>query len=244
MSCADGVRPGHPLHVAIIPGGSARWAELRGLARAAGFGFGVQALRRLVRAAPACGIGTLSVLGFSAGDWSRPRSEVEYLFNLLKEFLLEEAPRYARRGVRVEVFGRRERIPATLRAAIETAERATASCHRLRFRLAVDYSAREAVLRAACRLYTALEISPDAFRRLLAGAAHHNSAPPDVDLLIHTGGEKRLDDFLLWECAAAEIQFSRKLWPEFTGEDLRTTVARLRVPFRTAGRLPALAAAS
>jgi undecaprenyl diphosphate synthase len=201
-------------------------------------------LRRVVRAAPACGVETLTVLGFSTRDWYRPQAEVEYRFSLLKEFLWEEAPRYARRGVRVEVVGRRERIPSSLREAIDDAERATAGCHRLRFRLAVDYSAREALLRAACRLYTSLEISLEAFGRLLAGAADHNSAPPSVDLLIRTGGQKRLDDFLLWEAAQAEVCFSTKLWPEFTAKDLRAAVTQMCARHARSRLVPALAVAS
>lgn len=231
------------LHVALVPGGSACWAETRGLPRSAGYGFGIQTLRRIVRAAPACGIETLTVLGFSTGDWSRPQPEVEYLFSLLKEFLLEEAPRYACRGVRVEVLGRRDRIPGSLREAIEAAEHATAGCHRLRFRFAVDYSAREALLRAACRLYTSLEISVESFGRLLVGAVHRESAPPDVDLMVCTGGGQRLNDFLLWESAHARVHFSTKLWPEFTAADLRAAVAQLRACPRHAGLVPALTAA-
>lgn len=231
------------LHVALVPGGSARWAETRGLPRPAGYGFGIQTLRRIVRVAPAYSIETLTVLGFSARDWNRPQAEVEYLFSLLKEFLLEEAPRYARRGVRFEAIGRRERIPGSLREAVEAAERATAACHRLRFRLAVDYSAREALVRAACRLYTSLEVSEEAFGRLLVSTGHQDSAPPDVDLMVCTGGEQRLNDFLLWESAHARVHFSTKLWPEFTAADLRAAVAQLRACPRHAGLVPALAAA-
>ncbi|MCL6565800.1 MAG: di-trans,poly-cis-decaprenylcistransferase [Acidobacteriia bacterium] len=217
--------PSHRLHVALRPGGSRRWARRRELPAALGYGFALDVLRRLVPAAPACGIGTLTVLGCSARIWQQPSAETEFLFDLLREFLREEAPRWARRGIRVEVIGRRDRIPHGLRQSIAEAESATCQGGRLRFRLAVDYSAREALLRAACRLYTSLEISPDAFGRLLAASARAEPVP-DVDLLIATGGQHRLDDFLLWESAHAELHFTPKLWPDFTLEDLRRAVAQ------------------
>lgn len=215
--------PPHRLHVALRPGGSRRWARRRELPAPLGYGFALDTLRRLVLSAPSCGIGTLTVLGCSVRIWQRPRAEAEFLFDLLREFLQEEAPRWACRGIRVEVIGRRDRIPRGLRQSIAEAELATGSGDRLCFRLAVDYSAREALLRAACRLYTSLEVSPDAFGRLLAASARSESVP-DVDLLICTGGRHRLDDFLLWESAHAELYFTPKLWPDFTREDLRSIV--------------------
>ncbi len=221
--------PPHRLHVALRTGGSRRWARRRELPAPLGYGFALDALRRLVLAAPVCGIGTLTVLGFSVRIWQQPRAEAKFLFDLLREFLREEAPRWARRGIRVEVIGRRDRIPHGLRQSIAEAESATCQGDRLWFRLAVDYSAREALLRAACRLYTSLEISPDAFGRLLAASARAESVP-DVDLLIYTGGRHRLDDFLLWESAHAELYFTPKLWPDFTREDLRCAVAQLCGP--------------
>ncbi|MCL6480435.1 MAG: di-trans,poly-cis-decaprenylcistransferase [Firmicutes bacterium] len=212
------------LHVALRPGGSRRWARARALPEPLGYGFALDALRRLVRAAPSCGIGTLTVLGCSVRIWQLPSAEAEFLFDLLREFLREEAPRWARRGIRLEVIGRRDRIPHGLRQAIAEAESATSCGDRLRFRLAVDYSARETLLRAACRLYTALEVSPQAFGQWLAGGARREPVP-DVDLLIGTGGRPCLDDFLLWESARAELYFTPKLWPDCTPEDLRSAVA-------------------
>ncbi len=217
--------PHRRLHVALRPGGSRRWAIARELPAPLGYGFALDALRRIVRAAPACGIGTLTVLGCSVRIWQQPSAEAEFLFDLLREFLREEAPRWARRGIRVEVIGRYDRIPHGLRQAIAEAESATNRGDRLRFRLAVDYSARETLLRAACRLYTALEVSPDAFGQLLAAGARREPIP-DVDLLIGTGGRPCLDDFLLWESAHAELYFTPKLWPDFTRDDLRGAVAR------------------
>src|SRR5713101_8215804 len=188
------------LHTAVIPDGNGRWACARGLPREAGHRAGVEAVRRVVRAAPGLDIGTLTFFAFSSANWERPQGEVRGILHLLEEYLRGDAGDWAETGVRVRILGRRDRLPAGLRAAAETAERATAGGAELELRLALDYSAREAILRSACRLYTALEISPDAFARLLEGrdAGPEARPAPNVDLLIRTGGEQRLSDFLLW----------------------------------------------
>lgn len=226
------------LHVAIIPDGNGRWAATRGLPRTAGHQAGVEAVHRMVEAAPDLGIGTLSLYVFSADNWERPRSEVFGLFALLNRFLESQASHFQEMGVRVNVIGRRDRLPRELRHAVTAAEKLTASGRRLHLRLAVDYSAQDAILRAACRMISSLEISRREFARVL-GTSNYNDGPaPDVDLMVRTGGEQRLSDFLLWESAYAELFFSPKLWPDFQASDLQTALEEFQRRERRFGRIP------
>jgi len=204
------------LHVAVIMDGNGRWAARRGLPRAAGHRAGADAVRRVVEAAPDQGVAALTLFAFSADNWKRPASEVAALMRLFARHLHTETPRLVENGVRLEVVGRRDRLPAPLVTAIRAAERATAAGTRLRLRLAVDYSARAAI----------------ADRHIL----------PDVDLLIRTGGEQRLSDFLLWECAYAELYFSEIMWPDFTVADLADALRAFHARQRRFGGLPEAAA--
>lgn len=236
-----GTVPTGKLHAAIILDGSGRWAVARGKPRAVGHAAGVEAVRRTIAAAPGIGISTLTLFAFSSNNWERPSRETAALMELLERFLRSDAAELARAGVRVNIIGRRDRLPISLRAAIEAAERVSAGGIRLHLRLALDYSAREAILRAACRMYAATEISQESFAKLLGGAVH-DAPSPDVDLLIRTGGEQRLSDFLLWECAYAELIFLPKLWPEFSAADLADAVREYHRRERRFGRLPEAAA--
>jgi undecaprenyl diphosphate synthase len=228
------------LHVAIIMDGNGRWARARGLPRAAGHRAGVEAARRVVQAAPGLGIGTLTLYTLSADNWQRPPAEVAALLRLLHDYLLAETDRCVAHGVRLTVIGRRERLPRGLREAIEAAESATAAGRALYLRLAVDYSSREALFRAACRFYKVTEVSQASFAAVLAEV--NRDAAPDVDLLIRTGGEQRLSDFLLWESAYAELIFTSRMWPDFSAADLETAVAEFHARERRFGRLPDAAA--
>jgi undecaprenyl diphosphate synthase len=226
--------------VAIIMDGNGRWAQARGLPRLAGHRRGADAVRRVVEAAPALGVRTLSLFAFSGDNWKRPRPEVVGLFALFRRYLAAETPELARRGVRLSVMGRRDRLPAPLRTAVGMAERVTAPGRRLHLRIAIDYSSRAAIERAAA---SAGGPARPGFARRLA-AACGGGAAPDVDLLIRTGGERRLSDFLLWESAYAELVFLARPWPEFTGTDLARAVREFRSRERRFGGLPARAAAS
>lgn len=230
------------LHVALILDGNGRWATSRGLPRAAGHRAGAEAVRRVVDAAPGLGIGTLTLYAFSSDNWQRPAGEVASLMRIFQEFFAGELQGWVERGVRLTVLGRRERLWPMLRAVIEAAERATAGGERLHVRLALDYSSRDAILRAACRMYLATEISREAFTRLLTGTPTGAAPPPDVDLLIRTGGERRLSDFLLWESAYAELVFLDKMWPEFVVDDLAGALQQFAERDRRFGRVPEAAA--
>ncbi len=230
------------IHVAILMDGNGRWAAARGMARSAGHRAGVEAVRGVVRAAPGLGIGTLTLYAFSADNWHRPAREISTLLELVEDFLVKEAERLAASGVRIRVIGRRDRLHPSLVAAIEAAERITAGGRALDLRLAVDYSARESILRAACWMLSSLEISQREFSRLLGNVTHAGGPAPDVDLVIRTGGERRLSDFLLWECAYAELVFTSRMWPDFDAADLEAAVQEFSSRDRRFGRLPEAAA--
>jgi len=205
-----------PLHVAMVMDGNGRWATRRGLPRTAGHRAGAQAVRPLVEAAPGLGIGALTLFAFSADNWKRPANEVSALMRLFARHLRTETPRLIKNGARLEIVGRRDRLPGPLVAAMETAEMATAGGTRLHLRLAVDYSARWAI----------------ATGHLL----------PDVDLFIRTGGEQRLSDFLIWESAYAELHFTERMWPEFGAMELAAAIEEFRTRERRFGTVPTAAA--
>jgi undecaprenyl diphosphate synthase len=237
---------GDGLHVACIMDGNGRWARARGLARTFGHRAGAEAVRRVVEAAPGCGIGTLTLYAFSADNWGRPPREVSLLMRLLRRYLETETEKLIERGVRLSVVGRRDRLTPALRAAIERAEVLTAAGRALRLRIAIDYSSREAILRAARVLNSERRstsiVTREEFASLLGRAVHDDVPARDVDLLIRTGGEQRVSDFLLWESAYAELYFTRLMWPDFTADDLATAVAEFHGRERRFGCVPAAAA--
>ena len=205
------------LHVAIIMDGNGRWATARALPRTAGHRAGADAVRRVVEAAPRLDVGTLTLFAFSSDNWKRPTREVATLMRLFHRYLASEAAALQENGVRLSVIGRRDRLAAPLVRQIVAAERLTADGRRLHLRLAVDYSAREAIQRSV---------------------REPSAVGPDVDLLIRTGGERRLSDFLLWECAYAELHFTDKRWPDFEAADLERAIADFHGRERRFGALP------
>jgi undecaprenyl diphosphate synthase len=230
------------LHVAIIMDGNGRWATARGLPRLAGHRAGALAVRRTVEAAPRCGVRTLTLYAFSSDNWQRPPSEVSTLMQLFRDYLRKRTRDCVRHGVRISVIGRRDRLAPALVDAVVAAEKATSAGRALHLRIAVDYSARDAILRAAHRWKGAHEPSRQQFSCLLAEANHCPASAPDVDLLIRTGGEQRLSDFLLWESAYAELYFTPRMWPDFEGADLEAAVNDFHARDRRFGRLPQAAA--
>ena len=221
------------LHAAIIMDGNGRWAVSRGLPRIAGHRAGVEALRRIVETASDYGIGTLTVYAFSSDNWRRPIPEVSALMKLFHSYLRREQARCLQNGVRVSVIGRRDRLPRMLLPVIESCEKETAAGNKLHLRIAVDYSSRDAILSAAAKL------KKNATRDDLATAL----GGQDVDLMIRTGGEKRLSDFLLWECAYAELVFTPVMWPDFTPSDLASAIEEFHSRQRRFGAVPTAALA-
>ena len=225
------------LHVGIIMDGNGRWAVRRGLSRLRGHEAGVEAIRRVVEAAPKQGIGTLTLYAFSTDNWRRPKAEVAALMTLLRFYLANEVQSLVKNGVRLKVIGRRDRLPDGIAAAIGRAEQATAQGRTLNLRIAVDYSARDAILNAAARLAGAAGApTRQQFSDLVTGEADLR----DVDLIIRTSGEQRLSDFLLWEGAYAELHFTETMWPDFDAEHLAEAVSAFHHRERRFGGLDAL----
>jgi undecaprenyl diphosphate synthase len=223
------------LHIGIIMDGNGRWATRRCLPRLAGHEAGVEAVRRVVEAAPKHGIGTLTLYAFSSDNWRRPKAEVAALMKLLRFYLKDEIDTLARNAVRLTVIGRRDRLPDGLASEITRAEALTATGDALHLRVALDYSARDAILAAAARIAGPADLTRAGFARLVTG----EPGLRDVDLIIRTSGEKRLSDFLLWESAYAELHFTERMWPDFGAHDLAEALASFRRRERRFGGLQA-----
>ena len=223
------------LHVGIIMDGNGRWAKRRHQPRLRGHEAGVEAIRRVVEAAPDQGVGTLTLYAFSSDNWRRPPAEVAALMGLLRFYLARETETLVRNGVRLRVIGRRDRLPDGIADAIGDAEAATADGDVLNLRVAIDYSARDAILNAALNAAGIAHLTRETFSQLVTGEA----ACRDVDLIIRTSGEKRLSDFLLWESAYAEFYFTETMWPDFAGEHLAQALDAFHRRERRFGGLPA-----
>jgi undecaprenyl diphosphate synthase len=199
-------------------------------------------VRKIVEAAPDCGIGMLTLYAFSADNWARPSREVALLMRLFRRYLVAETDRCVTNDVRMRIIGRRDRIPSELLRAIQVAEDATRQGTRLELRIAVDYSARDAMVRAMDRLRGVGQITRENLSRAMCDVDHWTGECRDVDLLIRTGGEQRLSDFLLWECAYAELYFTDRRWPDFSPADLEHAVQEFHSRERRFGTVPAAAA--
>jgi len=232
------------MHAALIMDGNGRWAEARGWPRERGHQAGAAAVRRVVRAAARLRVATLTLYTFSSDNWSRAPGEVAALLALLRLYLGSEREELARAGVRLTVIGSRQRLPVELQAAIANAEAATRDGTGLHLRLAIDYSARAVIATAAAaagsRWTPGLAPAPELMQRLIAASLESDAGP--VDLLIRTGGEQRLSDFLLWESAYAELYFTRTPWPEFGSGHLRRALAAFTRRQRRFGAIAGLAA--
>ena len=231
---------GKGLHVAIIMDGNGRWATRRGLPRVAGHRAGVAAARRVVEHAPDIGVRCLTLYAFSSDNWRRPAAEVQRIFWLLRAFLRLETDRMREKGARLQVIGRRDRLPKPVLQAIEKAEWSTAAGRRIHVRVAIDYSSRDAIVRAAARAAMRLgeedAPSPELLGPMVMQTLTGDSG--EVDLLIRTGGEKRLSDFLLWESAYAELLFTERMWPDFDETDLDGAIEEFRHRERRFGGVP------
>ena len=238
---SDTHRPGEGLHVALIMDGNGRWAKARSLPRTAGHREGAKAVRRTVEAAVELGVETLTLYAFSSDNWQRPREEISALMRLLETYLKKETDRCVKNGVQLSVIGRRDRLDPRIVRGIERSEARTQGGTKLHLRIAIDYSAREAIAAAAALVEDSRDHSPQHFSYLLNRAIHSDPPAPDVDLLIRTSGEQRLSDFLLWECAYAELYFTAQLWPDFGKEDLITALEEYQRRERRFGRVPSTA---
>jgi undecaprenyl diphosphate synthase len=202
------------MHVAIIMDGNGRWATRRHLPRTAGHKAGAKAVDAVVAAAARRRIDMLTLYAFSGANWRRPAGEVDALMRLFRRYLLSQTPRCVAQAIRVNVIGRRDRLSGELREAIERSEAATSRGCGMQLRIAVDYSAQYSLMEA-CRRAPLHELDRQQFLQRLGEIDHATLPLSEVDLLIRTGGEKRLSDFLLWECAYAELYFVDCMWPDF-----------------------------
>ncbi|MFB3923415.1 MAG: polyprenyl diphosphate synthase [Terriglobia bacterium] len=226
------------LHVAIIMDGSGRWAVSRGLPREEGHRAGTAAVRRAVEAARVAGIGTLTLFAFSGDNWRRPSAEVANLMHVFEEYFRRDLPHWRATGTRASVIGRRDRLGYPLLDAVEDAEAETSDGLGLHLRIALDYSGRNSILQAARQLRRkCIEPTRELFAQFLGEVSNSGGPSPDVDLLIRTGGEKRLSDFMLWECAYAEMIFTDQLWPDFEAIDLEAALEEFHGRDRRFGRI-------
>jgi undecaprenyl diphosphate synthase len=214
------------MHIAIIMDGNGRWALNRGLPRRQGHRAGADAVNRIVEAAARQGIGTLTLYAFSADNWRRPKEEVRSLLELLRRYLLSQTSRCLEHSIRLNVIGRRDRLDASLCRAIDWSEAVTAECSGMHLRIAVDYSSQNSLMQVGKYLPpSTAPLDREAFLKALSRATHSVPAAPEVDLLIRTGGEQRLSDFLLWESAYAELYFTDCLWPDFDEQALQRALS-------------------
>ena len=211
-----------PSHIAIIMDGNGRWARKKGLQRADGHKQGVKTLKSIVTAATEMDINSLTVYAFSTENWRRPEREVEFLFNLFARTLRKEGQELAENNVVIKIIGRRDELPDFILDEILNLEEITAENDGLQLNIAFNYGGRAEIIDTAKKLfekYDPQEITEDLFSSNL-----YIDNYPEVELLIRTGGEKRLSNFLLWECAYSELYFSEKYWPEFGKRDLKLAI--------------------
>jgi undecaprenyl diphosphate synthase len=234
------------MHIAIIMDGNGRWAARRGLPRNAGHREGAKAVNVVVEAAARNAIDTLSLYAFSSDNWNRPPGEVHALFTLLRHYLLSQTRRCLEQSIQISIIGRRDRLDPKLLQVIQHSERATAHCTGMQLRIAIDYSSQHSVIEAARSIQSQASADPVIFLAHLAAVDHSARPALSVDLLIRTGGEKRLSDFLLFECAYAELYFTDCFWPDFDAGAFNEALQEFARRDRRFGRLasPALEAAT
>ena len=233
---------GMPRHVAIIMDGNGRWASSRGLPRAAGHKQGVDALRRAVRAASGFGIEYLTIYSFSSENWSRPPTEVSFLMELLKRFIRTDVAELHRAGVRITIIGDREGLDPGIVAMLQEAENLTRENSRLKLVVAFNYGSRQEITRAArtiARKVAEGKVDPADITPAVIANHLDTGGMPDPDLLIRTGGEQRLSNYLLWQCAYTEFVFLPEYWPDFTAEVFQRAIDEYQARDRRYGGLKA-----
>ena len=219
--------PAPPVHVAIIMDGNGRWAKSRGMPRLVGHKRGVESVRDAVKAAQSLGIRYLTLYGFSSENWRRPEAEVKDLMGLLRLYLRSEIAELHREGVRLRIIGQRSRLSDDIRALIDNGERLTGDNHTLTLTIALSYGGRDEIAQAAKSIAEAVQagtIDPAEVDEETVARHLFTHDMPDPDLLIRTSGEKRISNFLLWQCAYAELVFIDKHWPDFSRDDLESAI--------------------
>ena len=217
-----------PQHIAIIMDGNGRWAKKRGLPRTAGHKAGIEVVKKTIEICNEAGIKILTVYAFSTENWKRPKKEIKFLMHYLKDFLVKYRDRLNKNNIRLNAIGQTERLPASVRKELDKTIRLTKNNQGLRFNLALSYGGRTEIIEAIKRLikefqdkkYNPEQIKEDLFARYL-----YTKDLPDPDLLIRTGGEVRISNFLLWQISYTEMYFTDKFWPDFEKQDLMQAIA-------------------
>lgn len=216
-----------PVHVAIIMDGNGRWAKRRGLPRTAGHAQGARTVEQILEDADHMGIRYLTVYAFSTENWSRPDSEVKALMNLLRTYMKTSLAKCARNNVRIRVIGDKSRLDKDLQASIANLEKETASNTGIGFQIAINYGSRDEIVRAvraAAQKVKDGEMSPEDITESFLSDSLDTGGIPDPDLLIRTGGEQRISNFLLWQTAYSELYFCDAAWPDFNKAELEKAV--------------------
>jgi|SRR5579871_891811 len=230
-----------PRHIAIIMDGNGRWARKRHLPREAGHAAGMQTVREIVRAAHELGIGNLTLYAFSSENWKRPATEVGALMGLFRAYFKSDLDDLVKRDVRVRIIGNRSRVARDIQSMIEDSERLTLGCKGLNLTFAFDYGGQEEIVNAARELARAAKegrLDPETITPELFASRLFTSALPEPDLIIRTGGEHRLSNFLLWQSAYAELMFMDTLWPDFSREQFVEATERFTRRERRFGAVP------
>ncbi len=230
-----------PRHVAIIMDGNGRWAEAQGLPRVAGHRAGADAVRAITRAARRIGLEALTLYAFSTENWGRPEPEVEALMHLLAEFLESERGEMMRNGIRLNAIGDLERLPEAVREKLRSVRAETAANGGMTLTLALSYGGRQELVQAARRAAAAKGAALDASD---LEAALWTAGLPELELLVRTSGERRISNFLLWQCAYAELVFTDVLWPDFRDGELFAAIAEFQARERRFGMTGAQLAGS
>jgi undecaprenyl diphosphate synthase len=242
MDAPANQKDGLPRHVAVIMDGNGRWAEQRGLARSEGHRAGVEAVRAVTRHAREMGLPWLTLYAFSSENWNRPKAEVDALMRLPEEYFASELEEAIANGVRIRALGRRDRLPPSVRRSIEDAVARTQHGAGMQLVFALSYGGRGEIVDAARRLLRENEsrsVDPESLDEKSFAAHLDEPELPDVDLLIRTGGEQRISNFLIWQSAYAELHFSDRLWPDFGAADLDAAIRVFSARERRFGLTPA-----
>lgn len=227
-----------PLHAAIIMDGNGRWAKRRGLPRTLGHREGVKALQRTVEGAPDLGVSTLTVFGFSTENWRRPIAEISELMKLLKLYFESDLERLARENVRVKIIGRKTGLKPDILDIIERAERRTEANDRFLLQVAFNYGGQADITDAARKFAEAVargEAKPSDLTEAMFASYLSTAGTGDPDLIVRTSGERRISNFMLWECAYSELVFQDVLWPDYGPEHLKAAIAEYRARDRRFG---------